>query len=396
MPSSGGCDVLAGIVIRRSRRISRTPALIGPAANGAAGNRSTDNGRVTGIRELAAALGLSVSTVSRAMNNRYGVDAETRERVVAAAREIGYVPDAAARRLKSHPRLRVEVLFSPYHGPNDEINPAALATLQALRERAAARSIALAVRELTDTQPPAEVAADLATHVAEQAFDVAITYGHFHDETLAVLRDSHLPVVCLQSQARSLRQIGVTVDTATAAYQATQYLAALGHMRVALVAGAVASLHHRGYHEGFAAAAAEFGLVSPEAWRLSLPPAELNEAGATAALAPLLAAKASARPTAIVFASDWLAMGGLRAAQTAGLTVPGEVSLIGFDNVAAAAALTPPLTTFDVHHDAMADAVLDAATELLENPNAPATPEQAARMVRADLVKRASCARWGR
>ncbi|AHF91728.1 LacI family transcriptional regulator [Opitutaceae bacterium TAV5] len=381
-------------MIRRSRRISRTPATL--VATTESGGSTVNGGRVPGIRELAAAVGLSVSTVSRAMNNRYGVDVETRERVMAAAREIGYVPDAAARRLKSHPRLRVEVLFSPYPGPNHEINPAALATLQALRERAAARGIALAVRELTDTQPPVEVAADLAAHVAEQAFDVAITYGHFHDETLAVLRDGGLPVVCLQSPAAAPRQIGVTVDTAAAAYQITQYLAALGHARIALVAGPVEALHHRGYHRGFTEAAEEFGLESPEAWRFSLAPQALNEAGAAAALAPLLAKPAAERPTAIVFASDWLAMGGLRAAGAAGLRVPDDVSLAGFDNVPAAAGLKPALTTFDVHHDAMADAVLDAAIELMENPHAPATPEQAARRVMADLVKRASCARQGR
>jgi LacI family transcriptional regulator len=330
------------------------------------------------------------------MNNRYGVDAETRERVMAAARQIGYVPDAAARRLKSHPRLRVEVLFSPYPGPNHEINPAALATLQALRERAAERGIALAVHELADTQPPAGVAADLAAHVAEQAFDVAVTYGHFNDETLAVLRAAALPVVCLQGLAGGPRQIGVTVDTTCAAYQATRYLAALGHVRIALVAGPAEGPHHRGYHQGFAEAAEEFGLESPEAWRFSLAPQALNEAGAAVALAPLLAKPAAERPTAIVFASDWLATGGLRAATAAGLRVPDDVSLIGYDNVPAAADLTPALTTFDVHHDAMADAVLDAATGLMENPHAPATPEQAVRQVQADLVKRASCARWGR
>lgn len=328
------------------------------------------------------------------MNNRYGVDAETRERVMVAARKIGYVPDAAARRLKSHPRLRIEVLFSPYPGINREINPAALTTLQALRERAATRGIALTVRELTDTQAPAEVAADLAAHIAEQTFDVAVTYGHFNDETLAVLRSSGLPVVCLQGIADGARQIGVTVDTAAAAYQATQYLAALGHFRIALVAGPVEALHHRGYHRGFAKAVEEFGLYSPDSWHLSLPPQALNETGAATALGPLLTKPEDERPSAIVFASDWLAMGGLRSATAAGLHVPGDISLIGYDNVPATANLHPILSTFDVHHDMMADSVLDAATELMENPHAPTSSAQAERRVQADLVKRASCRKW--
>jgi hypothetical protein len=95
---------------------------------------SAPSERPPGIKQLAAELGVSVGTVSRAMNNRYGVDPETRERVMEAAKRLGYVPDAAARRLKSHPLWRVTVLFAPFLGPNREINPAALATVEALRQ----------------------------------------------------------------------------------------------------------------------------------------------------------------------------------------------------------------------------------------------------------------------
>ncbi|MDR1280692.1 MAG: LacI family transcriptional regulator [Opitutaceae bacterium] len=368
------------------------PSLLAGQSDGDAGRRAP------GIRELAARLGLGISTVSRAMNNRDRVDAGTRQRVMAMARKIGYVPDATARRLKSHPRLRVELLFSPYPDIHHNINPAALATIDALRRRAEARGIFLTTRELSEpgSAAGATIAADLATHVAEQASDVIVTYGHFHDDTLDVLRAANLPVVCLQSLPGGPRQIGVTVDTKTAAYRAVNYLAALGHVRFALVAGGWESLHHRGYIEGFAEAVNEFSLISPDTWRIALAAADINEEGAMRALAPLVQLPADERPTALVFGSDWLAMGGLRAAQATGLAVPGETSLIGFDNVPAAAELSPALTTFDVHHDAMADAVLDAATELMENPHAPETPGQAVRMVHADLVKRSSCAVWGR
>ncbi|EIP99050.1 transcriptional regulator [Opitutaceae bacterium TAV1] len=364
----------------------------------AIGGTATGDARPPGIRELAARLGLGISTVSRAMNNRDRVDARTRQRVMAMARKIGYVPDATARRLKSHPRLRVELFFSPYPDPHHNINPAALATIGALHRRAEARGIFLTMREFSEpgSAAGATMAADLAAHVAEQVSDVIITYGHFHDDTLAVLRDGSVPAVCLQSLPGGPRQIGVTVDTKTAAYRAVKYLAALGHVRFALIAGGWESLHHRGYIEGFAEAVNEFRLISPDTWRVALSAANINEEGAIRALAPLLALPAEERPTALVFGSDWLAMGGLRAAQAAGLAVPGRVSLIGFDNVPAAAELMPALTTFDVHHDTMADAVLDAATELMENPHAPETPAQAVRMVHADLVKRFSCAVWGR
>lgn len=357
-----------------------------------------ESDRAPGIRELAARLGLGISTVSRAMNNRDRVDATTRQRVMEMARKIGYVPDATARRMKSHPRLRVEVFFSPYPDIHHKINPAALATVEALKRRAAERGILLTVREFSEpgSATGVPVAAELAAHVAEHTADVIVTYGHFHDDTLAVLRGGSVPVVCLQSLPRGPRQIGVTVDTRTAAYQAVAYLAALGHVRFALIAGGWESLHHRGYIEGFAEAVTEFRLEAPDSRRIALPASETNGQGAMQALAPVLALPADARPTALVFGSDWLAMGGAQAARSAGLSVPGDTSLIGFDNVTEGATLSPALTTFDVHHDTMAEAVLDAATELMENPQAPETPDQSIRMVRADLVKRASCAPWGR
>ena len=113
--------------------------------------------RPPGIKQLASELGISVGTVSRAMNNRYGVDPETRERVMEAAKRIGYVPDAAARRLKSHPLWRVNVLFAPFFGPNREINPAALATVEALRQSALRRGLAFALvgRQVFDARRPA-------------------------------------------------------------------------------------------------------------------------------------------------------------------------------------------------------------------------------------------------
>jgi LacI family transcriptional regulator len=243
---------------------------------------SAPSERPPGIKQLAAELGVSVGTVSRAMNNRYGVDPETRERVMEAAKRLGYVPDAAARRLKSHPLWRVTVLFAPFLGPNREINPAALATVEALRQCALRRGLSFALTEFAGDD-------DLTARCEASEFDVAITYGHFDASTMTLLAARGVPTVSLQGLVHSARQVPVRVDTHRAAYDAAAYLAALGHRRLALVAGPTTELHHRGFHEGFAEAVAEFALESPEHWRLSLRPDRINAVGATEALAPLLA-----------------------------------------------------------------------------------------------------------
>lgn len=359
----------------------------GPGGGGKRRAGGDGRERQVGIKQIAAELGVSVGTVSRALNNRYGVDPETRERVVVAAKRLGYVPDAAARRLKSHPLWRVALLFAPFVGPGGQINPAAVATVEALRGEALRRGLEFQLVEFRGD-------ADVAERCEAGEFDAAITYGHFEAATLELLAARGLPTVSLQGWMRAGRVVPVRVDTRAAAYEAVLYLAALGHRRVGLVAGPESELHHRGFYEGFAAAAAEFALESPAEWRVALAADKLNVGGAAEALAPMLA-DAARRPSAVVFASDWLACGGLEAARAAGLDVPRDLSLTGFDNVPIAAEQTPPLTTFDVHLDGLAATVFDAATRLLENPLL-AGREMEEPRVRADFVKRGSCGLAGR
>ncbi|HEY9249719.1 MAG TPA: LacI family DNA-binding transcriptional regulator [Rariglobus sp.] len=344
--------------------------------------KSSPAARPPGIKQVAAALGVSVGTVSRALNNRYGVDPATRERVLEEARRLGYVPDSAARRLKSHPLLRVMLVFAPFLGPRGEINPAAIATVESLKLSAGRRGFAFAQRNFAGDD-------DLDQAVRDADFDVVVTYGHFEPASLALLEASGVPWVMLQGTSDAPRHISVRVDTRIAAYQAVLYLAALGHERVALVAGPQTELHHRSYREGFNDAVQEFGLHSPPRWQLHLPPDQVNEDGGAAILAPVLASPD--RPTGIVFASDWLAMGGLRAARTAELVVPDQLSLIGYDNLAISQTANPPLTTFDVHLELFSDTVMQAVSELMENPLAPMTDADRNRTICADLVKRVSC-----
>jgi LacI family transcriptional regulator len=353
----------------------------------ARGRRGATRERQVGIKQIAAELGISVGTVSRAINNRYGVDPATKERVIAAAKRVGYVPDAAARRLKSHPLWRVALLFAPFVGPGGEINPAALATVNALRSEAQKRGLEFQIVEYRND-------ADVAERCEAGEFDAAITYGHFEAGTFEMLAGRGLPTVALQGWMRAGRVLPVRVDTRTAAYEAVLYLAALGHRQVGLVAGPETELHHRGFHEGFAEAVEEFSLESPPEWRVELAADRLNVHGAASALAPVLA-NAARRPSAVVFASDWLACGGLEAARSAGLSVPRDLSVTGFDNLPIAAEQQPPLSTFDMHLDLLVGTVLDAATRLLDNPMLSGAEMEEPR-VRANFVKRASCALAGR
>jgi len=292
-----------------------------------------------GIRQIAKTLGISIGTVSRSLNNRYGVNSRTRELVLAEARRLGYVPNQAARNLKAHPSLSVGLFFSPFRGATGEINPAALNLIEAFKKALAKAGMAARVVLFTDL---------LELKRQTDGINVAVFYGHFEDTALEIVHDAGIPAVLLQHPPSGLpNQVSLIIDTETAGAAAVEYLAALGHERIGIVVSPLTESHGAGLLAGYRRAIAEFHLPQDKSWLCEMPPELANKDGGRMGMERLL--KLKNHPTAVIFASDWMAFGGLRAANEAGLSVPHDVSVIGFDNLDISAETTPPLTTFDVH-----------------------------------------------
>jgi LacI family transcriptional regulator len=168
-----------------------------------------------------------------------------------------------------------------------------------------------------------------------------------------------------------------------------EYLAALGHERLGLVTGPQVEMHTTDLCEGFFAALEEFRLSLHPEWRIELSLETANKDGACEALAPTLAS--ANRPTGIVFASDWMALGGYKAARQAGLSVPQELSVISHDNLPLSAELSPALTTFDVEPGRVADLLVQLVTDMERNRLSENAVQREIHIV-PELVKRQSCA----
>lgn len=354
---------------------------------GAAGQEVEGRGRVgsppIGITQLAEVLGISVGTISRALNNRYGVNPKTKARVLEAARRYGYVPNSAARQLKARPSLVVGLFFAPYYGPVGEINPAALGIIEALRTFIRSQGMELQVLHYRDDE---ELKAQART------VNVGVFFGHFEDASFAVVDALGLPSILYSKRSGYSSQICVLPSTRHCGNMAVQYLSALGHERIALVTGPLVETPFQGYREGFVAGMAEFRIPLREKWLIELPAAQCNRDGTAEVLLPLLKkARASERPTAMVFSSDWLALGGRKAAREAGLRVPEDVSLIGYDNLPLSADLDPPLTTFDIHLPDLVQTITRLAAQLGAPQNRGVPPEQHEILIVPDLIKRGSC-----
>ncbi|MDR1788942.1 MAG: LacI family transcriptional regulator [Opitutaceae bacterium] len=337
------------------------------------------------LRTLSRLVGLSMVTVSRALNNRPGVKAATRQRVLAAAREHGYAPSAAARLLRARPSLVAGLVFAPYYGPSREINPHALALVERLRAALRLRGVDMRVLYFEGDEA-------LRGQILEA--NVLVFYGSFRESAFAIAAESGIPALLFDKRSGQPGQISVLVDAAQSCARAVEYLAALGHERVGLVTGPAEELYYNEYARAFPGALRELNLPARPEWVFQLPAAACNQDGARAALLPLLRRPNPAeRPSAIVFASDWLALGGRRAALDAGLSLPADLSIIGHDNLPSGAEIEPALTTFDVHAGRVVQTLTHFAVLLgSRRDGAPAPGAAREVLIPADFIKRASCA----
>lgn len=311
--------------------------------------------RVT-LQTLADALGVSRTTVSNAFNRPDQLAAELRERVLALAQELGYAgPNAAARSLRRGRSGAIGLLLTETltYAVTD---PVALALLRGIAEASEAVGVSLLLIPAPDTaQPAASPATDAVLSAVVDGF---IAYALPTDDArLQVVRERGLPLVIVDQQPLA-GSATVRVDDARAAASAAEHLLALGHRQVAVISLPirgddrvglvdlarqqqatywVSSERLRGYAGAVQAAGIAWAQVP--VWECR---ANTREAGAVAARA-LLAQ--DPRPSAILAASDQLALGAMRVAEELGLQVPDDLSIIGFDDIPAAARAEPPLTT---------------------------------------------------
>jgi LacI family transcriptional regulator len=275
-----------------------------------------------------------VATVSRVFNDSGPVNAETRTRIRAAAHELRYAPNSAARSLSARRTGTLGVLLPDLHGAffSEVIRGIDLAVQR--------HGLHLLLSGSHNER--GEVAA--ALRVMRGRVDGIILMSSAVDaETLVAELPESLPVVLLNCAVRDARFDSVDIDDAGGARAMVEHLVACGHRRVALVGGPPrnhdAGERRRGWRQALRAAGIE---PRPE-WEL---PGDFSEgAGHRAALALLALAP---RPTALFAANDAMAIGALSALREAGVRVPEDVAVAGFDDVPIARYVTPPLTTVRV------------------------------------------------
>jgi DNA-binding LacI/PurR family transcriptional regulator len=288
---------------------------------------SSEPRRTVGVRDVAALAGVSRQTVSRVLNDHPEVAVETRERVVAAMTELGYRMNNAARALGTRRSRTLGVLASDalQYGPSRSI--AAL--------EASAREVGYWVSAAFADAGDAAAVVSAVDHLVMQGVEGIVVVAP-HARTLEALDALRIgvPVVTLHAADRGAR--GLSVDQAAGARLAVAALADAGHTRIAHLAGPADWLEAESRAEGFAAELAERGLVAG--------PVIEGDWTAGSGYAAVAAVR-EAGVTAVFAANDQMALGLLGGLHEAGLSVPDDVSVVGFDDIPDAAFYWPKLTT---------------------------------------------------
>ncbi|WP_326702138.1 LacI family DNA-binding transcriptional regulator [Streptomyces cyaneofuscatus] len=316
--------------------------------------------RSVGIKDVARVAGVSVGTVSNVINRPDAVGPDIRARVLSAIDRLGYVRSESARQLRAG-RSRIMGLLVLDMG-----NPFFVDVARGAER--AAREAGLGVMVCNSAQSPGEEAEYLSLFAEQRVRGVLLTPADATGRNIAAFRRHGIPFVLVDRVAEGTTECSVSVDDVAGGALAVRHLVEAGHRSIAYVSGPPGFNQVRDRRTGALAALAEAGL-GPEALR-ELPTDRLDVAAGRDAGARLLGL--ADRPTAVFCANDLLALGVLQSLFAAGVSVPGDLALVGYDDIEFAAAAAVPLTS--VRQPAAAMGAL-AAGLLLEETGAGGDPE---------------------
>ncbi len=332
---------------------------------------------MTTIRDVARECGVSVATVSYVLNDSpLPVRAETRRKVLEAARRLNYQPSGMARALV---RRRMNIIGVQFHVRVSGLTMDAYSSmlLQGILNQASKTEYDV----LVFSKPPEEAKAQPARD--RRADGVLVVAPNTDATTVPNLKEFRIPVVALSASGELWGVPAVDVDNEKGARIATEYLLSLGHRRIAHLIGNAEASSAAARRAGFCAAMTAAGVPIPDTYL-----AAGRYRGSINYAQTVRLLRLPQPPTAIFAGNDLMAQAVLKAARDHGVSVPEQLSIVGFDDIPMAALVTPTLTTIrqpllEIGHQAF-----DLLVALVEGKPVPMTT----RLLEPKLVVRESTA----
>lgn len=330
------------------------------------------------IRDVAEAAGVSIATVSRVLNNKdHPVGTETRQRILATADSLGYRPNIAARSLRTDRSATVGIIA------DDIIGPFATKIIRGIQDRLRQAGY-LCVIISADWNPEAE--REAIHDLVSRSIDGIVFSETWHHTAVELLDLASKPYVFVHRQFAAPGQYSAIPDERYAVHLVMQHLLSMGHRRIGYINGPeryyASALRLAGYCEELASADIAFdpALVERGDWEL--------ESGYRA-MQRLLTAQP--RLTALFAGNDLMAAGAIYALQDAGLRVPEDVAVVGYDDREISRTFRPRLTTVTLPCYEMGQAAAQMLLDRMEGKSEIAEEVK----VRGCLLVRDSCGAQG-
>ena len=305
------------------------------------------------IRDVARLADVSIGTASKALNNSGSLRQETRDRVIAAARELGFRPNVLAQSLHRGHSLTVGMIST------DSFGRFTMPIMEGLEECLTGRQMAVFMCNATDD---AELEARHVESLLGKRVDgIVVTARRADRRPKLQMPRSDVPVIYVFTQVDDPDACCLLPDDEGGAVMATQHLIDLGRRRIAHITGPERFEAVRLRASGYRKALATAGLEAPDSFYL---PGIWSEGWGREAVAQLFRGRGGEPPDAIFCGNDQIARGAADALREGGVVVPDAVSIVGFDNWEIMAEATrPPLTSVDMN---LKDLGRQAGLRLLE------------------------------
>lgn len=337
---------------------------------------STRSRRRPTIEDVARLAGVSKGAVSIALNGQAGVADATRARISEAARTLSWRPSLHARALLASRSFALGLVISrpPELLAADPFFPAFIAGVESIL---ASRGLAL-VLQVVDPDPETEAASYRRLATEGRVDGVLLTDLRTDDPRFTWISELDLPAVAVGRPSAGCPFPWLDTDDREAVRQAVRHLIALGHVRIAHVGGAPGYVHSAARRRAWEDELRAHGL-EPELYVAG----DFTGRGGASATQQLL--ERTPRPTAVIYGNDLMAISGMSAAIDAGLAVPDQLSIVGFDDIPLAAHMRPALTTVRQDASDWGRAAAESLVALVEGEPMPAPT-----LTRATFVERSS------
>ncbi|MFL5801972.1 MAG: LacI family DNA-binding transcriptional regulator [Roseiflexaceae bacterium] len=326
------------------------------------------------IREVAEHAQVSVATVSHVINRTRFVDPETQERVQQSIKTLGYRPNLLARSLRRRETRTIGLLVP------DNANPFFAEFARVVEDAGFADGYSVILCNSDRSETKEEIYIDVL--LAKQVDGLIVISATDRSDLLQRVLDVGVPLVVVDRNLTDMAVSQVLVANEEGGYLAGQYLLGLGHRQLGCIGGPSDANPSWGRVCGFTRALDEAGVFLPPEAIMS---GDFRYAGGEAGMCALLDRDLGL--TAVFATNDLMAIGAVITLQRAGLQVPGDISVIGFDNILQASTMIPSLTTIEQPVNDLGQATVRLLLEQILKQ----TTEPASITIPTKLVERESC-----